>query len=283
MTDSNKQRVWLISGCSTGFGRDLVELVLAKGDSVVATARNLDSIRHLAEGCETRCLTLPLDVTCSDQIRAAVKAALEKFGRIDVLVNNAGYGYLATIEEGEEAEYRKLFETNVFGLLSLTRAVLPSMRAQRSGHIVNLSSVVGFIGMASSGFYAGTKFAVEGISESLAAEVKPFGIAVTLVEPSAFRTDFTVRSLQTTASAVPDYAATAGSVIGNLVDSAASHKGDPKRGVAAIFDMVNAPQPPMRLLLGSDAVKLARIKIASWSEEVDKGEAVARSADYPDQ
>ncbi|MFA5630208.1 MAG: oxidoreductase [Porticoccaceae bacterium] len=282
MTESNKERVWLISGCSTGFGRDLAELVLAKGEKVVATARNPDTIAHLAEGHEARCLVLPLDVTRGDQIEAVVAAALDKFGHIDVLVNNAGYGYLAPIEEGDEAEYRKVFETNVFGLIALTRAALPGMRERRRGHIINLSSVAGFVGFASSGFYAGTKFAVEGISESLAAEVKPFGIAVTIVEPSAFRTDFTVRSLQATASTITDYAATADSVIGNLVENAATHKGDPKRGVAAIYETVNAPEPPLRLMLGSDAVKLAKMKIASWSEEVAKGEAIAASADYPD-
>ena len=282
MTESNKKRVWLISGCSTGFGRDLAELVLANGEKVVATARNPETIAHLAEGNEARCLVLPLDVTRDDQVQAAVKTALDKFGHIDVLVNNAGYGYLAPFEEADEKEYRQLFETNVFGLVALTRAVLPGMRVRRSGHIVNLSSVVGFIGMPSSSFYSSTKFAVEGLSEALAAEVKPFGIAVTIVEPSAFRTDFMGRSLQTTASKIGDYSVAANAVIDNLVENAATHKGDPKRGVAAIYETVNTPEPPMRLMLGSNAVKLAKMKIASWSEEVAKGEAIARSADYPD-
>lgn len=274
--------VWLISGCSTGFGRDLAELVLARGEKVAATARNPNSIAHLVHGNEERCLVLPLDVTDAEQISSAVRVAQEKFGHIDVLVNNAGFGYLASIEEGDERAYRKLFETNVFGLIALTRAILPGMRAQRRGHIVNLSSVAGFMGMASSGFYAGSKFAVEGISESLAAEIGPLGISVTIIEPSAFRTDFTVRSLQTSASQIPDYAGTAGAVIGQLVGNAASHKGDPKRAVAAIFDMVHSENPPMRLLLGSSAANHAKTKIAVWSDEVSKWEAVARDTDFPD-
>lgn len=274
--------VWLISGCSTGFGRDLAELVLARGERVVATARNAQTIAHLAQGNEDRCLVLPLDVTNPEQVQSVVRAAEEKFGHIDVLVNNAGYGYLTAFEEGQAQEYRPMFETNVFGLIALTQAVLPGMRQRRCGHIVNLSSVGGFVGMPSSAFYAGSKFAVEGISESLAAEVKPFGISVTIVEPSAFRTDFTVRSLHTTASKIPDYASTAGAVIGNLTQNADKHKGDPKRAVVAMFDMVHSDEPPLRLLLGSGAVNLAKMKIASWSDEVVKWEAVACGADYPD-
>src|SRR5215210_6570574 len=170
--------VWFITGCSTGFGRELAKLVLARNWRAVVTARDKARVADLAEGCADRALALDLDVTDPAQITAAVQAAEDHFGAIDVLVNNAGYGYQASIEEGEEAEIRAMFDANVFGLAALTRAALPGMRARRRGHIVNISSVAGFVGFPASGYYAATKHAVEGLSDSLAREVEPLGIKV---------------------------------------------------------------------------------------------------------
>lgn len=274
--------VWLISGCSTGFGLELAKLVLERGEKVVATARTPETISYLERDHPERCLVLALDVTDSQQVALAVRAAEQRFGHVDVLVNNAGYGYMSPLEEGDEAEYRALFETNVFGLIALTRAVIPGMRERQRGHIVNISSVSGINGNAGTGFYSGTKFAVEGISESLAAELRAFNISVTVVEPGAFRTDFTVRSLRTRPSAVPGYEQSAGMVMNRLIESAPRHKGDPKRAVAIIYDAVHAPRPPFRLPMGSDAVKLAKAKIAAWGAELSEWEAVASGADFPE-
>jgi NAD(P)-dependent dehydrogenase (short-subunit alcohol dehydrogenase family) len=186
---SNDAPVWFITGCSTGFGHELAKLVLGRGWNAVVTARKVESLAELVEGAGERALPLKLDVDDAGQIEAAVSAALERFGRIDVLVNNAGYGYQASVEEGVEAEIRAQFDTNVFGLFALIRAVLPSMREHRSGHIVNITSVAGLLGFPSSGYYAASKHAVEGVSDALALEVGPLGIKVTCVEPGPFRTD----------------------------------------------------------------------------------------------
>jgi NAD(P)-dependent dehydrogenase (short-subunit alcohol dehydrogenase family) len=201
--------VWFITGCSTGFGHELAKLVLDKGWRAVVTARGADRVADLIEGQGDRGLALDLDVTDQGQIEAAVAAARDKFGRIDVLVNNAGYGYQSSVEEGEDKEIRDQFETNVFGLFALTRAVLPVMRAQHSGAIVNVTSVGGMIGFASSGYYSATKHAIEGWSDSLKVEVEPLGIGVMCVEPGPFRTDWAGRSLRQTKSRIADYADTA--------------------------------------------------------------------------
>jgi NAD(P)-dependent dehydrogenase (short-subunit alcohol dehydrogenase family) len=207
--------VWFITGCSTGFGRELAKLVLDNGWRAVVTARGRDRVADLAEIAPDRALALDLDVTDAGQIDAAVKAATERFGRIDVLVNNAGYGYQTSIEEGEDGEIRDMFEANVFGLFAMTRAVLPVMRGQKSGNIVNISSVGGLIGFPASGYYSATKHAVEGFTESLRAEVAPLGIAALCVEPGPFRTDWAGRSLRQTESRIADYADTAAARMGD--------------------------------------------------------------------
>jgi NAD(P)-dependent dehydrogenase (short-subunit alcohol dehydrogenase family) len=207
---SSSQPVWFITGCSTGFGKELARLVLARGWRAIVTARDKARVADLVVGAEDRALALDLDVTDASQVAAAVKAAQERFGRIDVLVNNAGYGYQASIEEGEEDEIRAQFDANVFGLFAITRAVLPLMRAQRSGHVISITSVAGLAGFPGSGYYAASKHAVEGWSDALAIEGKPLGIKVTCIEPGPFRTDWAGRSLKQTPNRIEDYADTVG-------------------------------------------------------------------------
>ncbi|WP_312204707.1 oxidoreductase, partial [Mixta calida] len=202
--------VWLITGCSTGFGRELAQQAIERGFNVVVTARDVQKVADLVQGNEQHALALALDVTDSATIDSAVKAALEKFGAIDVLVNNAGYGYQSSVEEGVEAEIRAQFDANVFGLFAMTRAVLPAMRQARRGHIINITSVAGLIGFPGSGYYAASKHAVEGWSDALAVEGAPLGIKVTCVEPGPFRTDWAGRSLHQTENRIADYAETAG-------------------------------------------------------------------------
>ena len=225
----NANPVWFITGCSTGFGRELAKLVVARGWRAVVTARDRAKVADLANGAEDRVLALSLDVTEAGQIAEAVRAATDTFGRIDVLVNNAGYGYQSSIEEGEEDKIRAQFDANVFGLFALTRAVLPVMRAQKAGHVLNITSVAGFVGFPASGYYAATKHAVEGFSDSLAAEVAPLGIRVTCIEPGPFRTDWAGRSLVQTPSRIADYAETAGARLKATSEKSGTQAGDPVR------------------------------------------------------
>jgi NAD(P)-dependent dehydrogenase (short-subunit alcohol dehydrogenase family) len=274
--------VWLITGCSTGFGRELAKLVLARGWRAVVTARNPETVADVAAGYDERALTMALDVTRREQIDTVVAAAKQRFGRIDVLVNNAGYGYLAAIEEGEDAEVRAMFETNVFGLVEMTKAVLPTMREQRSGLIVNVSSIGGLASFAATGYYHGTKYAVEGISESLAAEVRPLGIDVLIVEPGPFRTNWAGPSIKQSATTIADYAATAGERRKQTAARSGKQAGDPVRAAHAIIDAALSDQPPLRLLLGKMALDVARKKIASMSSDFDAWEETTLGADFPD-
>lgn len=274
--------VWLITGCSTGFGRELAKLVLARGWRAVVTARDPSKVADIAKGHEDRALVLPLDVTQRAQIDTAVAQATERFGRIDVLVNNAGYGYLAAIEEGEDAAVRDMFETNVFGLVDMTKAVLPAMRKQHSGLIVNVSSIGGLASFAATGYYHGTKYAVEGISESLALEVKPLGIDVILVEPGPFRTNWAGPSIKQSATVIDDYASTAGERRKQTAARSGNQAGDPVRAAQAIIDAALADTPPLRLLLGKAALELARKKLDLLRKDFDKWEATTVGADYPE-
>jgi NAD(P)-dependent dehydrogenase (short-subunit alcohol dehydrogenase family) len=273
--------VWLITGCSTGFGRELAKLVLARGWRAVVTARDPSKVADIAEGHGDRALVLPLDVTQQAQIDAAVAHTREHFGRIDVLVNNAGYGYLAAIEEGEDAAVRDMFETNVFGLVDMTKAVLPVMRKQHSGLIVNVSSIGGLSSFAATGYYHGTKYAVEGISESLALEVKPLGIDVLLVEPGPFRTNWAGPSIKQSGIVIDDYAATAGERRKQTAARSGSQAGDPVRAAQAIIDAALSDTPPLRLLLGKVALELARKKLDLLRRDFDTWEAATIGADYP--
>ena len=274
--------VWFITGASTGFGRELAEQLLRSGARVVATARKPEQLADLATAHPKTALTLPLDVTSQQQVDAAIAGALTHYGRIDVLVNNAGYGLAGAIEEATEAEFTPVFETNLFGLLRVTRAALPHLRRQRSGTIVNLSSIGGLIGMPGWGFYNATKFAVEGLSEALAAELAPLGIHVMLVEPGAFRTDFLGRSGQEAAARIADYDSTAGKSREYFQTEAGKQKGDPVRAAAAIIAAVQAPEPPRHLLLGAAALKRLRAHLEDRSKELDRWEQTALDADFPE-
>jgi NAD(P)-dependent dehydrogenase (short-subunit alcohol dehydrogenase family) len=273
--------VWLITGCSTGFGRELAKLVLDRGWRAVVTARNPSTLKDFADQYPDRALVLPLDVTDRKQIDSAVSQAKARFGRIDALVNNAGYGYLAAIEEGEDDAVRAMFEANVFGLVDMTKAVLPVMRAQASGLIVNVSSIGGLTSFAATGYYHGTKYAVEGISESLATEVRPLGIDVLLVEPGPFRTNWAGPSIKQSATVIEAYDATAGERRRQTAGRSGKQAGDPVRAAQAIIDASLSDAPPLRLLLGKAALELARKKLDSMRRDFDTWEATTVGADYP--
>ncbi|AQR60731.1 short-chain dehydrogenase/reductase [Brevundimonas sp. LM2] len=274
--------VWFITGCSTGFGRELATALIDRGYRVVATARNPDDVADLATLGGDRVLALKLDVTDTDQAEAAVAAATQHFGRIDVLVNNAGIGYFAAIEEAEEVEVRRMFEINVWGLIRMTQLVLPGLRDQRSGTIVNISSMGGLRGFPAVGHYAATKFAVEGLSETLAAEVAPLGIKVLIVEPSGFRTDWAGRSANETSITIDDYAETAGARRASIRAYSGTQPGDPKRAAAAIIQAVEAEDPPLRLLLGKTALQTGRQKIEMLRKDFDAWAEVTEGADFPE-
>jgi NAD(P)-dependent dehydrogenase (short-subunit alcohol dehydrogenase family) len=274
--------VWLITGCSTGFGRELAKLVLERGWRAVVTARDPSKLADLAEGYGDRALVLQLDVTDRKQIADVVAKSQKHFGRIDALVNNAGYGYLAAIEEGEDDAVRAMFETNVFGLVDMTKAVLPIMREQKSGLIVNISSIGGITSFAATGYYHGSKYAVEGISESLAIEVKPLGIDVLVVEPGPFRTNWAGPSIKQSATRIDDYAATAGERRKQTEARSGNQAGDPVRAAQAIIDAALSDTPPLRLLLGKAALELARKKVASLTHDFDTWEKTTIGADFPE-
>jgi NAD(P)-dependent dehydrogenase (short-subunit alcohol dehydrogenase family) len=272
-------RVWFITGCSTGFGRELTRQLLDRGQRVVATARDPRSLAAFA--AHPGAIVTALDVDTPGQIAEAVALAEQRFGRIDVLVNNAGYGYLAAIEEGEDDEIRAMFQTNVFSLVNVIKAVLPGMRARRSGHIVNISSMAGLVGFAGIGYYNATKFAVEGLSEALAKEVEPLGIRVTIVAPGPFRTDWAGRSLKTPKAAIADYAATAGARRDQIRGYSGTQPGDPVRGTAAIIDAVLSATPPLHLLLGKPAYDFVGDKLRAVEAEIAAWRDVTLGADFP--
>jgi NADP-dependent 3-hydroxy acid dehydrogenase YdfG len=275
----SRNPVWLITGCSTGFGRELAKHVIERGYRTVVTARNPVEVKDLAAKGET--LALKLDVTDQGQIDAAIKAAQEKFGRIDVLVNNAGIGYFAAVEESEEDQIRRMFEINVFGLSRMIHAVLPGMRERRKGFIVNLSSIGGLRSFPSVGYYNATKFAVEGLSEALWQEVEPLGIKVMLVEPSGFRTDWAGRSANESKRQIADYAATAGAWRDQVRAYSGKQPGDPVLAAHAIVEAMLSPKPPHRLLLGNDAYQAATAKLEELRHEFAAWEVVSRGADFP--
>jgi NAD(P)-dependent dehydrogenase (short-subunit alcohol dehydrogenase family) len=273
--------VWLITGCSTGLGHALAQLTIARGWPTVVTARDASRIAGLVKGAEKNAIAIDLDVTQADQVREAVATAEEKFGRIDVLVNNAGYGYQSTVEEGEEAEIRAQFETNVFGLFALTRAVLPGMRRRRSGHIINITSVAGLVGFPGSGYYAASKHAIEGWSDSLRAEVQPIGIGVTCVEPGPFRTDWAGRSLKQTPSKIAEYADTAGKRLAAAKEGSGRQAGDPVRAGEAMIALAANPNPPRHLVLGAFGFDAVLQRLRRRVEEIESQREVSLAADFP--
>ena len=281
MTKNLFPRVWFITGTSSGLGRALAQAALARGDRVVATARSTDGIADLQTRFTDHAVALPLDVTDAAQARAAIEAAVRAFGRIDVVVNNAGYGALGALEELSEDELRRQFDTNVFGVLNVTRAALPQLRRQRSGHIVQLSSLSGVVPNAGEGAYAGSKAALEGLSESLAKEVAHLGIRVTIVEPGPFRTDFAGRSLHK-ADPIDDYAETVGAIREFIAQLDGTQRNDPTRGAEAIIQAVEAESPPLRLALGEDAIEAIRAKLDDQRTELDAWAEVGAATGFAD-
>lgn len=273
-------KTWFITGASRGFGLRIARLALAQGDNVVATARRADTVVE-ALGEHPRLLALALDVTDEAQAEAAAAAAIDRFGAIDVLLNNAGFGLLGAVEEASAADVERLYRTNVFGLLHVTRAVLPFMRARRSGRVLNISSIGGYRGAAGFGVYSSTKFAVEGLSEALHAELAPLGIHVTVVEPGYFRTDFLdATSLSVSSAQIDDYGATAGAVRGRAVDLNHAQPGDPDRLAEVLVAFADAPNPPVRLPLGSDTVAAIEAKHAADAAILAAWRDVSVSTDF---
>jgi NAD(P)-dependent dehydrogenase (short-subunit alcohol dehydrogenase family) len=272
---------WLITGCSTGLGRALAQAVLERGWNAVVTARDPGTVQDIVVSHPENALALPLDVTDQAQIDAAVHKAKQRFGSIDVLVNNAGYGYRGAVEEGEVDAVARLFETNFFGLVALTKATLPGMRAQRRGAIVNISSTAGRRSNAGSGYYSATKFAVAGMSDALRREVAPLGIKVIVVEPSGFRTDFAGRSLHESRTRIDDYNETSGRRRKEHDRSHGRQAGDPVRGAQAIIKVVESDHPPERLALGRDAVNRIREHLKAHLDELETWAELGISADFP--
>ena len=270
---------WLITGCSTGLGRALAEAVIAAGHNAVVTARDVTRVADLADGAPERALAVTLDVTEPEQVHAAVQQAQERFGSVDVLVNNAGYGYRAAVEEGDDTDVRRLFETHFFGAVAMIKAVLPGMRARRSGAIVNLSSIGAQLTPVGSGYYAAAKAATEGMSGALRGELAPLGISVTIVEPGAFRTDFAGRSLTQSATVIDDYADTAGQRRKETDTVDGTQVGDPAKAGAAIIAAVGSAQPPAFLLLGADALAGYRYVAEQRANEIAKWEQLTTSTD----
>jgi NAD(P)-dependent dehydrogenase (short-subunit alcohol dehydrogenase family) len=279
MSTAPMSKVWLITGSSRGFGRSLAEAVLDHGDCLVATARHPEQLSDLVTRFGEQVRAVTLDVTNAEQARAAVAAAVEAFGRLDVVVNNAGYGYVAAIEDAREEELRAQMETDVWGVINVTRAALPILHRQRSGHIVQFSSIAGRMGLAGTGAYHMAKWAVEGFSEALAREVAPLGIKVTIIEPGAFRTDFNVSSMRETSPSA-DYQPTVGQALSFFHEIAGQEQGDPAKAAQAIIAVVNEEHPPLRLLLGSDAVQVARQLDQADLGEIARWERLSTSTDY---
>ncbi|OBF29295.1 short-chain dehydrogenase/reductase [Mycobacterium sp. ACS1612] len=271
---------WLITGCSTGLGRALAEAVISAGHNAVVTARDAAKVADLADVASDRVLAVALDVTEPDQVSAAVQQANERFGGVDVLVNNAGYGYRAAVEEGEDDAVRQLFETHFFGTVAMTKAVLPDMRARRRGWIVNISSIGAQRTPVGSGYYAAAKAAIEGLSGSLRDEVAPLGIWVTVVEPGAFRTDFAGRSLTQSPTVIDDYADTAGRRRKENDTMDGNQAGDPAKAAEAIITVVESSEPPAFLLLGPDALATYRNVAEARANEIAKWEDLSASTDF---
>ncbi|MEQ8804023.1 oxidoreductase [Haliea sp.] len=272
--------VWLISGCSTGFGREIALAALEEGALVAVTARNPASVADICERFPEQAIALQLDVGSAEDIAACVAATLARFGRIDALVNNAGYGYVAAIEEGEEDAVRDLFDVNFFGALALTRAVLPVMRRQGSGHIINNSSQAGIMANPGTGYYSASKYALEGLMEALQKEVAPLGIRVTSVQPGAFRTDWSGRSMQRSGTVIDDYRQ-----VHERLDMIAAidgkQPGDPVRAARIFVDLYTMPEPPAQLVLGAGALATYRDKLAQVNAGLDRLETLSTAADYP--
>jgi NAD(P)-dependent dehydrogenase (short-subunit alcohol dehydrogenase family) len=276
---SNPDRVWLVTGCSSGIGRALCERVLASGERVVCTARRVETLSDLVDRYPDRAIALPLDVTDAASVRNAVEQAIARAGKIDILVNNAGFGVIGAIEEIDEADVRRLFDTNFFGVLAVTKAVLPHMRARGFGHILNMSSALALFPRGGYGIYAASKFALEGLSESLAQEVAPFGIKVTILAPGSLRTDFRGPSM-VQATPMPPYDETLAQFRRDIVEGDGKQPGDPVRGAAAIMAVVNAAEPPLRFAMGRQSVNGARTKLAAAGRTLEQWQDLSLTTDF---
>nr|WP_294877237.1 oxidoreductase [uncultured Pedobacter sp.] len=275
------EKVWLITGCSTGFGRELAKQVLELGYKAGVAARNIADVEDIVKQYPETSIAITLDVTKHDDITNATKQLTEIFGRVDVLVNNAGIGYFGSVEASDEHETRRMFDINFFGLANMTKAVLPHMRKQRSGHIINIASIGGLMAFPALAYYNATKFAVDGFSESLAKETAPLGIKVTIVAPSGFRTDWAGRSANEVQNEIEDYKTTAGANKDNIRAYSGNQPGDPVRAAQAIIKVVETENPPLRLLLGAAALKNARKKIEELAHDFDTWEETTVGADFP--
>jgi len=274
-------RHWLITGASSGLGRELARAALAQGDTVVGTLRRQAQASDFEAMAPGRAHAVLLDVTEAQAVRPAVQQAIRRAGHIDVLVNNAGYGFFGAAEESADAEARHLMETNFFGALAVTQALLPHLRERKRGHILNLSSLAGVTGLPGCGLYCASKFALEGLSESLAIELAPFGIQVTIVEPGGFRTNFAGGSLRVAGTPLADYNGTpAGQTRDHIHQYHGNEPGDPAKAAAVLLQAVDAAEPPLRLVLGRDAVAAARRKIDAMRAQVDAWEAASMSTDF---
>jgi NAD(P)-dependent dehydrogenase (short-subunit alcohol dehydrogenase family) len=281
MKTVNDTPVWLITGCSTGLGRALAGRVLARGHRLIATARHPETLAELVAVDPSRCQALALDVADAPQVAAVVAQAAAAFGRLDVVVNNAGYGLVGAVEEYDDAQIARNFETNFFGALRVIRAALPILRAQRRGHFVNVSAAAVIANYPGFSIYGATKWALEGVSESLAAEVRPLGLKVTIVQPGPFRTDFIARSLERATGHIPDYDPSSGKFRRFLETMNGRQPGDPTKAADAIMDAVAAENPPLRLVLGKYAIDKARRKLAAAARELDMGSGAGLAADFP--
>lgn len=276
-------KVWFITGCSTGFGRELAQVAAEKGDQVVGTLRQQSQIQEFEALAPGQLTGVLLDVTHPEQVRQGVQAAIDQHGRIDVLVNNAGYGSLGPIEAADEEEMKRQFDVNVFGQVRMLKAVLPHMRKQRSGHVLNVTSIAGLNGFPGVGIYNGSKFALEGIGEALAHEVKPLGIKVTNVEPGPFRTDWAGRSATFYETDIEDYADTAIKNMNAIAGVSGNQVGSPRKGAKAMYALTELSEPPVHLPLGGAAYKRARIKFNGILKEIDDYEHLGLPTDYTEE
>ncbi|CAM4038004.1 NADP-dependent 3-hydroxy acid dehydrogenase YdfG [Pedobacter westerhofensis] len=275
-----QNKTWLITGCSSGLGLALAKEVLAQGYNAVITARNIDSLREITDAYPETALAAAVDITDQEQIAAVIRQGEEKFGAVDVLINNAGYGYRAAVEEGEDKDIRQLMETIFFGTVHMIQAVLPGMRSRKSGTIMNISSIGGRYAAPGSGYYSAAKFAVEGMSDALRKELAPLGIRVTVIEPGAFRTEFAGRSLKGATKEIDDYKDTVGPRRKQNDKTSGTQQGDPQKAAQAMIKITEGDKVPFRLLLGSDAIKLTREELNSQQQELEDWSELSKSTDY---
>lgn len=281
MKQSNNDSIWLITGCSSGFGREIALCALASGARVAVTARDPQTLQDICDTYPDTSLALTLDITDTEQCERAVTDTIAHFGQLDVLVNNAGYGYVAAVEEGEDAAVRAMFETNFFGTLNMTRQVLPHFRARRAGRILNNSSQAGLMGNPGTGYYSASKHALEGLMEALTREVAPLGIQVVSVQPGAFRTDWSGRSMQRSALRIPDYEESVGSRLDMIAQIDGKQPGDPRRAAALFVRLATMDDPPPTLLMGAGLLATYREKLEQVQARLTAWEADIVAVDFP--